>query len=230
MKKVGLIGGMSWESTALYYKLINEQVNFRLGGLHSAELVLYSVDFQKIEKFQSEGNWEAAALILGNAAYSLNRAGAEALVLCTNTMHKVAKQVELQGELPLLHIAEATAKAIKAKGLQRVGLLGTRYTMEEDFYRVPMKEKFNLETLIPKTEDRNKINDIIYKELCLGKTLESSRAHFRDVMGSLVENGAEGVIFGCTEIGLLVNQHDSLVPIFDSAQIHTKYIVDFMLG
>ncbi len=222
MKTLGLIGGMSWESTLPYYRIINQVVKSRLGGLHSAQLVLYSVDFAQIEKLQMEGDWQRAGELLGQAALSLKAAGAEKLVLCTNTMHKVAAQIEEAAQLPLLHIADATAEVIRASGINRVGLLGTRFTMEQDFYRGRLSQAFGIDVVIPDEPDRADVHRIIYQELCLGVISEDSRRIYRDVMRRLVEQGAEGIILGCTEIGLLVQEADASVPLFDTADLHAR--------
>ena len=230
MKTIGLLGGMSWESTIPYYRLINEGVKQRLGGLHSASLLLHSVDFHEIEACQSSGEWDKAGDILAQAALGLQRAGAEGILLCTNTMHKVASHIEARCPLPFLHIADATGSAIGAAGMRRVALLGTRYTMEQDFYRGRLSGEFGIESLIPDDADRARINQIIYDELCLGTFSESSRANYVSVIEQLARQGAEGVIFGCTEIGLLVPAERSPIPVFDTAAIHAADAVEFMLS
>mgnify|MGYP001072919594 CR=1 FL=1 len=229
MKTIGLLGGMSWESTIPYYRLINEGIKARLGGLHSASLLLHSVDFHEIEACQSAGEWERAGEILAAAALGLQQAGAEGIVLCTNTMHKVAEAIEARCEVPFLHIADATGRAISAKGQRRVALLGTRYTMEQDFYRGRLSGQFGIESLIPEEADRGRINQIIFDELCLGTFSETSRAWYVSVIEKLAQQGAEGVIFGCTEIGLLVPADQSPIPVFDTAAIHAADAVEFML-
>ncbi|WP_058913758.1 aspartate/glutamate racemase [Entomohabitans teleogrylli] len=229
MKTIGLLGGMSWESTIPYYRLINEGIKARLGGLHSAQIVLHSVDFHDIELCQSRGEWDQAGQMLADAALGLQRAGAHGIVLCTNTMHKVADVIEAQCALPFLHIADATGRAIAAQGLRRVALLGTRYTMEQDFYRGRLEREFAIECLIPGADQRAEINRIIFEELCLGRWLDSSRACYQQVIAQLVSQGAEGVIFGCTEIGLLINQQQCPVPVFDTAALHAADAVRFML-
>lgn len=221
MQTMGLIGGMSWESTTLYYKIVNQVVNERLGGLHSAKVVLYSVDFAEIEALQHSGNWEVAGEILANAARSVEKAGADFLVLCTNTMHKVAEIIESAVHIPLLHIADATAIAIKEAGFTTIGLLGTRFTMEQAFYKGRLS-KYGLQVLTPNEQDRNSVHNIIYDELCLGKIIPNSREQYRCIIASLISQGAEGVILGCTEISLLVDQADSLVRLFDTTEIHAK--------
>lgn len=229
MKTLGLIGGMSWESTIPYYRMINEQVKQRLGGLHSARLVLYSVDFQQIEHLQRAGDWQQAGEILGAAARSLRLAGAETIVVCTNTMHKVAQQIETLGELPLLHIADATAEQIKRRGVRRIGLLGTQFTMEQDFYRGRLQQH-GIEVLVPKEEDRKIVHRIIYEELCLGIIRPESRDEYRRIINQLEQQGAEGVILGCTEITLLVGEEDARVPVFDTTAIHAAAAADYALG
>lgn len=230
MKTIGLLGGMSWESTIPYYRLINEGIKARLGGLHSASLLLHSVDFHDIEACQSSGDWDKAGEILASAAAGLERAGAEGIVLCTNTMHKVASQIEDRCSVPFLHIADATARAIQKANLQQVALLGTRYTMEQDFYRGRMRDAYGIETPVPDGEDRSKVNQIIFDELCLGTFSAPSRAYFIDLIARMANQGAQGVIFGCTEIGLLVSQDQSPIPVFDTAALHAADVVDFMLN
>lgn len=217
MKTIGLIGGMSWESTAEYYRLINEEVKNRLGGLHSAKCILYSVDFHEIERYQSAGEWEKAGEVLGIAANSLEKAGADFLVLCTNTMHKVVNQ--LGSALPLVHIADATAEQIKKQGLKTVGLLGTKYTMEQDFYKARIEEN-GIKVIVPGSINMDLINKVIFDELCLGTISPVSREYFKRVIRDLAEIGAEGIILGCTEIGLLIKEADSPLPLFDTAKIH----------
>ena len=230
MKTIGLLGGMSWESTIPYYRLINEGVKQRLGGLHSAQILLHSVDFHEIELCQSRGEWDKAGDILAQAALGLQQAGAEGIVLCTNTMHKVAEAIESACDVPFLHIADATGRAITAKGQRRVALLGTRYTMEQDFYRGRLQQQFAIDTLIPEAEDRERINQIIFDELCLGTFSGDSRDYYLQVIDALAEQGAEGVIFGCTEIGLLVPEESSPLPVFDTTAIHAADAVEFMLS
>ena len=230
MKTIGLLGGMSWESTIPYYRLINEGIKERLGGLHSAKLVLHSVDFHEIEACQSKGEWDLAGDMLAQAALGLQKAGAEGIVLCTNTMHKVAHHIESRCELPFLHIADATGRAIAAQGAKKVALLGTRYTMEQDFYRGRLSAQFGIESLIPNEPQRLHINQIIFEELCLGKITAQSKQYYQQVIEELQGQGAEGVIFGCTEIGLLLNQQDCSLPVFDTAAIHAADAVNFMLA
>ena len=230
MKTIGLIGGMSWESTVTYYKIINETVKKELGGLHSSKCILYSVDFDEIEKCQSCGDWDRSGDILGQAARSLEKAGADFIVICTNTMHKVAPRVQSYISIPLLHIADVTTECLKSRGIRTVALLGTRYTMEQDFYRGRLTEQFSINCLIPEADERAKINQIIFEELCLGQFTEASRAYYAQVIARLAEQGAQGVIFGCTEIGLLVPEERSVLPVFDTAAIHAEDAVAFMLS
>ncbi|MEW2553952.1 aspartate/glutamate racemase family protein [Streptomyces zhihengii] len=229
MKMIGLIGGMSWESTAEYYRLLNDITRERLGGLHSARCVLHSVDFAEIEVLQAEGRWAEAGEILAAAARSVERAGADMVLLCTNTMHKVADQVAAAVSVPLLHLADATADAVRAAGIRRVGLLGTRFTMEQDFYRARM-EAAGLHVLVPDEDGRALVHRVIYEELCLGVVREESRAAYGEVIGALVADGAEGVVLGCTEIELLVGAADSPVPAFPTARIHAQAAVDAALA
>ncbi|WP_437475947.1 aspartate/glutamate racemase family protein [Sorangium sp. So ce1014] len=220
MKTIGLIGGMSWESSLYYYRIINEAVKQRLGGLHSAECLMFSVDFAPIEKMQAQGRWQDAGQVLADAAVRLERAGAGFLVLCTNTMHKVAGVIEERTRLPLLHIADATGAEIRHRRLRRVGLLGTRFTMEQDFYRQRLTEQHDLDVLIPNEAERETIHRVIYDELCLGQINPSSRQKYLAIIENLVAAGAEGIILGCTEIMLLVGQQDVQVPVFDTTRIH----------
>ncbi|MBA7731463.1 aspartate/glutamate racemase [Citrobacter freundii] len=230
MKTIGLLGGMSWESTIPYYRLINEGVKQRLGGLHSAQILLHSVDFHEIEACQSRGDWQQAGEILARAAVGLQQAGAEGIVLCTNTMHKVAEAIETACDVPFLHIADATGRAISQQNMNNVALLGTRYTMEQDFYRGRLQDEFGISTLIPEQDVRLKINRIIFEELCLGEFSDASRDYYLCVIGELASQGAQGVIFGCTEIGLLVPAELSPLPVFDTAAIHAADAVEFMLS
>ena len=230
MKTIGLIGGMSWESTIPYYRFVNEAVRERLGGLHSARIVLYSVDFHEVEQLQHAGDWEEAGRLLAQAARSLAAAGADFLVLCTNTMHKVAAAIEAAVPIPLLHIADPTAAAVKAAGCAKVGLIGTRFTMEEDFYRERLRRNHGLEVLVPDREDRDLIHRVIYDELCLGKVLPDSRAQYRGIMARLADRGAEAIILGCTEISLLVGDDDATVPLFDTTRIHAVSAARHALG
>jgi len=229
MKTIGLIGGMSWESTVPYYRLINEEIKGRLGGLHSAKLILYSVDFHDIERLQRAGDWTAAGSLLATAAQVVEHAGADFLVLCTNTMHKVAPTIEAAVHIPLLHIADATGAEITAAGCSTVGLLGTRFTMEQDFYRDRLQQEHGLRVLTPGERDREIVHRIIYDELCLGKVVEPSRAEYRRIMAQLVSQGAEAIILGCTEITLLVAQSDSTVPLYDTTRIHARKAAEWAL-
>jgi len=230
VKVIGLIGGMSWESTVPYYCHINELVKQRLGGLHSARIVLYSVDFHDIEKLQHAGRWDEAGAILAAAAQALVAAGADFIVLCTNTMHKVVGAIESAVTIPMLHIADATAAEIQRAGLRRVGLLATRFTMEQDFYRGRLESQHGIDVIVPDEGERELVHRVIYDELCLGVISDTSRERYRESIARLVERGAEGIIFGCTEIGLLVSQADSPVPVFDTAQIHAAAAVEFALA
>lgn len=225
MKVIGLLGGMSWESTALYYRILNQQVKQQLGGLHSAELVLWSVDFQRIEQLQAAGEWQQAGEILADAARNLERAGAQFIVLCTNTMHKVAAQISAATGIPLLHIADATGRRIQQAGIRKVGLLATRFTMEQDFYRARLQQQFGLEVMTPDEADRLFVHEVIYRELCLGEINPASRRRYREIMQSLVAQGAEAIILGCTEITLLVDATDASVPLFDTTLIHAQEAV-----
>ena len=221
LKTIGLIGGMSWESTVTYYKIINETVKEKLGGLHSAKCILYSVDFQEIEECQANGNWEKSGEILGAAAYNLEKAGADFIVICTNTMHKVVNQIKEKISIPILHIAEMTAEKILEKGLKNIALLGTKYTMEQDFYKSKLIEK-GINVIIPDKNDIEIINEVIYDELCLGTINSDSKKKFLEIVDKLRSKGAEGIILGCTEIGLLIKNEDTDVPLFDTAIIHAE--------
>lgn len=229
MKKLGLLGGMSWESTVPYYQVINRTVNEHLGGLHSAEILLYSVDFQRIEEMQMAGRWPAAAELLTAAAQRLEAAGADLLVLCTNTMHKVAEEIEAGTSVPFLHIADATGEAIRHRGLSAVGLLGTRFTMEEGFYRRRLEDRFGLHVVTPDAAGRELVHRVIYDELCRGRILEESRVDYRKILHRLAAAGAEGIILGCTEISLLVRPEDSPVPLFDTTEIHARRAAELAL-
>ena len=221
LKTIGLIGGMSWESTVTYYKIINETVKEKLGGLHSAKCILYSVDFQEIEECQANGNWEKSGEILGEAANNLEKAGADFVVICTNTMHKVINQIKEKISIPILHIAEMTAEKILEKGLKNIALLGTKYTMEQDFYKSKLIEK-GINVIIPDKNDIEIINKVIYDELCLGTINSNSKKKFLEIVDKLRSKGAEGIILGCTEIGLLIKNEDTDVPLFDTAIIHAE--------
>ncbi|MGB9005452.1 MAG: aspartate/glutamate racemase family protein [Candidatus Aminicenantales bacterium] len=229
MKTIGLIGGMSWESSAEYYRIINETIKIRLGGFHSAECVLYSVDFAEIEALQRREKWPETAQILSRAAKNVEAAGADFILLCTNTMHKVAPDIESAVRIPLLHIADATAKKICARGLRRIGLLGTRFTMEEDFYKGRLSRKHGLDVLVPDPTGRQTVHRVIYQELVVGRIEQASRKQLLVIMERLARSGAEGVILGCTELGLLVKEKDSPVPLFDTTLIHAEAAVDFAL-
>ena len=221
LKTIGLIGGMSWESTVTYYKIINETVKEKLGGLHSAKCILYSVDFQEIEECQANGNWEKSGEILGEAASNLEKAGADFIVICTNTMHKVVNQIKEKISIPILHIAEMTAEKILEKGLKNTALLGIKYTMEQDFYKSKLIEK-GINVIIPDKNDIEIINKVIYDELCLGTINSDSKKKFLEIVDKLRSKGAEGIILGCTEIGLLIKNEDTDVPLFDTAVIHAE--------
>jgi aspartate racemase len=229
MKIIGLIGGMSWESTIPYYRHINQIVKARLGGLHSAKIILFSVDFAQIEALQQSGDWHAAGEILAQAARALTAAGADLLVLCTNTMHKVADQISAATPLPLLHIADATALDIQQTGLSKVGFLGTQFTMEQDFYLGRLRKQHQLEVLLPNAEDRQRVHQIIYQELCQGQINDASRTIYRQIIQKLVDAGAQGIILGCTEIGLLVQPQDASVPLFDTAYLHARQAAEWAL-
>ena len=221
MKTIGLIGGMSWESTVTYYQIINETVKEQLGGLHSAKCILYSVDFEEIEKCQARGDWDRSAEILTEAARSLEKAGADFVLICTNTMHKIAPQVAAGIHIPLVHIAEMTAVELKKAGIQTVGLLGTKYTMLQDFYKQVLRDN-GIDVLIPDEKDVELVNHVIYDELCLGQVKPESKKEYLRIIDSLASRGAQGIILGCTEIGLLVQQPDTAIPLFDTAQIHAR--------
>ena len=229
MKVIGLIGGMSWESTVSYYRTINEAVKEHLGGLHSAKVILYSVDFHDIERLQQSGDWAVAGSLLAGVAQAVEKAGAEAVVLCTNTMHKVADAIEAAVSIPLLHIADATAEEIRAAGISTVGLLGTRFTMEQGFYKDRLQQCFGLRVLTPGEQDRQIVHRVIYEELCLGKVIDASRSEFRRIMAELVSQGSEAVILGCTEITLLVGPTDAAVPLFDTTSIHARKAAEWAL-
>lgn len=225
MKTIGLLGGMSWESTALYYRLINQGIKARLGGLHSARIALFSVDFHEVEEMQRSGDWAAAGRTLAQAARKVEAAGADFLLICTNTMHKVAPQVQKAIDIPLLHLADATARRIKSAGMKTVGLLGTNFTMEEDFYKGRLIEKHGLEVLVPSKLDRDIVHRIIYDELCLGQVKATSREAYLRVMEDLRTRGAEGIIEGCTEIVMLVQDEHTEIPLFDTTAIHAEEAV-----
>ncbi|MCE8028195.1 aspartate/glutamate racemase family protein [Halomonas daqingensis] len=230
MKTIGLLGGMSWESTVSYYRALNEGVKAALGGFHSAKLCLYSVDFAEIERLQHAGDWDATAEILSRAARSVEAAGADFLLIGTNTMHKVAPEIEASITIPLLHIADATAQRLAADGIRRIGLLGTRFTMEQDFYKGRIAEGFGIEVLVPDAAQRDLVHEVIYHELCLGQVKETSRQRYLEIIESLREQGAEAVILGCTEIALLVQQSHTTVPLYDTTAIHAEEAVKWALG
>jgi aspartate racemase len=227
MKTIGLIGGMSWESTAEYYRIINEAVKERLGGFHSAKIVMYSVDFKEIRELQLEARWDEATNLMIDAARRVERGGADFVLICTNTMHKMAEEVEASISIPLLHIADVTAEKIISSGLKKVGLLGSAYTMEQDFYKGRLKDKYGLEVVIPSQIERQVVDNILFNELCLGEIKDSSREQIKTIMGNLVDDGAQGIILGCTELPSLIKQKDCSVPLFDTTAIHAKAAVDY---
>ena len=230
MKTIGLIGGMSWESTLPYYRQVNQTVKAHLGGLHSARVVLVSVDFHDVETLQRAGDWAAAGALLADAARSLQAAGADFIVLCTNTMHKVAPAIEAAAGIPLLHIADPTAAAIKAAGHTRIGLLGTRFTMEQAFYQERLRALHGLDVIVPEPAERDLVHRVIYEELCLGNVVDASRDDYRRVIAALVARGAQAIILGCTEISLLIAPSDAAVPLFDTTAIHARKAAEFALG
>lgn len=230
MKMIGLLGGMSWESTELYYRQINEGVKKKLGGLHSAHIAMVSVDFHDIETLQHQGQWEQAGNMLTTAAQQIEAAGADFLLICTNTMHKVAPQIEQGISIPILHLADATAEQIKQQGMTTVGLLGTAFTMEENFYRGRLADRHGLTVIVPPEGDRQTIHHIIYNELCLGIVNDASRQEYVRIMNAMQEEGAEGIIEGCTEIAMLVQQQHTEIPLFDTTTIHAKAAVALALG
>ena len=230
MRRIGLLGGMSWESTIEYYRLLNEEVRDRLGGLHSADLVLRSVEFAPIEELQRAGRWEEAGDVLAAEAQALVAAGAELLVLCTNTMHRVADRISGAIDVPFVHIADATADAVRAAAMSTVGLLATAYTMEQDFYVGRLRDRHGLDVVVPDGPDRRVVHEVIYRELCVGVVKESSREAYRRIMRNLAGRGAECILFGCTEIGLLVTPDDSPVPVFDTTRVHARKAVELALA
>ncbi len=230
MKTIGLIGGMSWESSAEYYRIINQEVARRLGGLHSARSLMFSVDFAEIEALQSQGRWDEATVRMIEAARQVERCGADLVLLCTNTMHKMAGAVQEGVAIPLLHIADATGERVRARGLTTVGLMGTRFTMEQDFYQGRLRERYGLDVLIPDAEERQVVHEVIYRELVLGQVHPASKEAYKRAIEHLVTRGAQGVILGCTEIMLLITQEDSPVPIFDTTTIHAQAAVDYALA
>jgi aspartate racemase len=229
MKTIGLLGGMSWESTALYYKQINEEIKNKLGSLHSAKVVIYSVDFDEIEKLQHSGEWDKTADILATAAQNIEKASADFLLICTNTMHKVVPQIQTKINIPIVHIADATAKVLQKETIKKVGLLGTAFTMREDFYKNRISENFDIEVLVPNEEDIKIIHKIIYEELCLGIVKEESRKEYLKIIDKLVANGAEGIILGCTEICMLISSKDTDVKLYDTTKIHAIEAVNLAL-
>lgn len=230
MKTIGLLGGMSWQSTAGYYRAINDAINARLGGLHSAQIAMFSVDFAAIEKMQMQGDWQGAAAVLIAAAKRVEAAGADCLLICTNTMHKVADQVAAAITIPLLHIADTTAELLVAQDIECVGLLGTAFTMEQDFYKGRLAERYGLSVLTPKAEQAALVHQVIYDELCLGVIKPESKQAYLTIIDELAQRGAQAVILGCTEIGMLVNQQDTQVLLLDTTAIHANKAVDFALG
>lgn len=230
MKTIGLIGGMSWESSVLYYQILNQRVKEMLGEHHSAKSLLYSVDFQEIKTLQHQGKWDEATTIMVNIAQKLEAGGAELIVVCTNTMHKMAKEIEEAITIPFLHIADATAANIVKDGIRKVALLGTAFTMEQDFYKGRLIERFGLEVIVPNEADRKTIHDIIYNELCMGMVNDDSRQAYLEIIHKLREQGAEAVILGCTEITMLITQADCMIPVYDTTRLHADYAVDFALS
>lgn len=230
VKTVGMIGGMSWESTVSYYQALNEGIKAELGGLHSAKICLYSVDFSEIEALQHQGKWDETAVILSKAAQSVEAGGADCLLICTNTMHKVAPQIEANITIPILHIADATAEQLLSDGVTKVGLLGTRFTMEQDFYKRRLVDKFGIEVLVPNEDDRDVIHSVIYEELCQGVVNAESRKSYLEVVDRLASQGAQAVILGCTEIALLINQNHTNVPLYDTTKIHADYAVKWAIS
>lgn len=230
MKTIGLLGGMSWQSTLDYYRLINQQVNAELGGFHSAKISMISVDFADLEKNMSQGNWDACATTLTEAARAVEKTGADCVLICTNTLHKVAPEVEKAVTIPLLHIADGAGEKLVQNNISTIGLLGTRFTMEEDFYSQRLGEKFGLDVITPGPEDRVVVDTVIFKELCQGEVKENSKAQYLRIIEDLGRRGAEAILLGCTEIAMLVNSEDTDIPLFDTTAIHTSMAVDFSLG
>ena len=230
MKTIGMIGGMSWESSLEYYRIVNETVKEKLGGFHSAECILYSVDFAEVEDLQHRGDWDELTRLMTDAARHLERGGADFVIICTNTMHLMADDVQNAVSIPLLHIVDVTAEAIRSKGFTRVGLLGTRFTMEQGFYTGRLKDRHGLEVLVPGRDERQAVHDILYSELCLGKIKDLSKAKFREVIDNLVGREAQGVILGCTEIPLIVSQDDYEIPLFDTTTLHARAAVNIALS
>ncbi|AZN37919.1 aspartate/glutamate racemase family protein [Iodobacter ciconiae] len=226
MKTIGMIGGMSWESSQIYYQRANQLIKEKLGGLHSAKAILLSVDFAEIAALQSTGQWDKAGEIMAQSAYSLQLAGADLIILCTNTMHKLAAEIEAKIQIPFLHIADATAAEIKKAGIKKVALLGTKFTMEHDFYRGRLTSQHQLEVITPREAVRNRVHEIIYQELCQGIIKESSRQEYMTIINQLTEQGAEGIILGCTEITMLIKQQDMDIPLFDTTELHIRFAID----
>ena len=230
MKTIGLLGGMSWESTASYYQAINTEIKEQLGGLHSAKITLHSVDFDEIEKMQHAGDWAGTARVLTDAAQKVEKGGADFLLICTNTMHKVADQIQKAINIPLVHIADATAEQLKTDGITKVGLLGTRFTMEQDFYKGRLTDHFGIDVVAPEEQDRETVHQIIYQELCLGQIKDESRISYLEIIQRLREKGAQAVILGCTEIALLVQQEHTSAPLYDTTSIHASKAVEQALS
>ncbi len=230
MKTIGLIGGMSWQSTVPYYRIINEVVSQKLGGLHSAKLILWNMDFEAIASLQRQDRWQEAGEVMADAALRLQQAGAESIVICTNTMHKLVPDMQPHLQIPILHIADATSQVIRQAGLRKVGLLGTRFTMEDSFYVSHLREHYGLEVITPDAAARQLVHNVIFNELCVGEEKASSRAQYREIMAALVQQGAEGIIFGCTEIAMLVDQTDATVPVFDTTTLHANYAAEWALA
>lgn len=230
MKTIGLIGGMSWQSTVPYYRIINEVVSQKLGGLHSAKLILWNMDFEAIASLQRQDRWQEAGEVMADAALRLQQAGAQSIVICTNTMHKLVPDMQPHLQVPILHIADATAQIICQAGLRKVGLLGTRFTMEDSFYVSHLREHYGLDVITPDATARRLVHDVIFNELCVGEEKASSRAQYREIMAALVQQGAEGIIFGCTEIAMLVDQTDASVPVFDTTTLHANYAAEWALA
>lgn len=230
MKRIGLLAGMSWESSAVYYRIMNEAVKERLGGLHSAQILMHSFDFEEIAALQRANRWDLAAERLIEAAQGLERSGADLMIIGTNTMHKLAAEIAAAIQIPLIHIADPTGEAIRAQGITTVGLLGTAYTMEQEFYKQRLVERFGLRVIVPEAEERKLVHDVIFQELCVGQVRPDSRQAYKEIMARLVEQGAEGIILGCTEIQLLVQDGDASVPLFDTTRLHAERAVELALA
>ena len=230
MKTIGMLGGMSWESSVSYYQAFNRGVKQALGGLHSAKVTMVSVDFAEIEKLQHSGDWQGTAIILSEAALQIERGGADFLVICTNTMHKVAEQIQAKITIPILHIADSTAEVLVADNISKVGLLGTKFTMQQDFYKSRLTDKFDIEVLVPNQAQQHIVHDVIYQELCLGNVQEASRQQYLEIIDELFARGAQAVILGCTEIALLVGQEHTAVPLYDTTAIHAQAAVNYALN